>query len=258
MWLKYKLETEKTYSALIFNRQYFLRKEAKTWKLAEMPAHEEGFSENGFTPAMLAEDSFEWNYFVGDKQNTLQVSPALPDRPLVLKPDSTLKILPGMNSDIYVKIPVWIQFYNASQKEENLFFEQAVVELSSTWFGDPDNGILAYSMPGSFSHSPYFSDLKPWEAVCHINIKNETSAILDFQRFLVRANELTLYKAANMLSTNEVRVRFRGEDQTNDEHLVGGSPSYSENAKQINGPRIQPGKGLLSKSFHFIKSVTQY
>ena len=69
--------------------------------------------------------------------------PAMPDRPLVLKPRIPRRIPPGVQVQLMFFIPVWIQVLLEKKGGNVLLNEYPSVILSSTWFGD--NPIPAFS-----------------------------------------------------------------------------------------------------------------
>ncbi len=258
MWQKYKFEENKTYSTKIGRTRLWVEKQQKIWRIASQIEESGEFSSDGFVIIQDTPENIPWNQYVGDKNNTLLLVPNLPDKPVVIKPDVSFTIMAGMNLDIYVKIPLWIQLYSTSVKPGNLLFEQGTTELSLTWFGDPTNGELAYSLPSSIIQKMPATDTFTGEAICPIRIRNESQSILNFQRLSVDTNELNVYANQNLICTNEVKVRFKGEEHNSEVQIIQGSPTLAEGLKQIGYARSKPDKNLLRKSFYFIKSFTQY
>jgi len=167
--------------------------------------------------------------------------------------------LPGKNILVFIQIPLWIQFYAGTKKKENLIFECNSIELSSTWFGEPDSGTLAYSLrlkPDEqlFEKPKVFTN----KIVCPIRLTNDSNAPLDVQRLLLHGEYLNIYGDGNQLYTNEVKIKFKGISEVSDVQYSNQSPSFSEHTGQISSARSAKANNVISKSFHYIKSLTNY
>lgn len=257
MWLKQKFEDNKIYVAEIGNISVFIQKMSGIWNLSvdrsdEMLAKPE-FKMSGKTPEEIA-----WTHHVADRHQSLHLMPALPDRPVVVKPGETYSIRPDMELEVYIRIPLWLQLYVSSVKEENLILDVAAIEMSSTWFGDPVSGELAYTLPENIMLDKSKIVFDPSFVICPVRIKNQSESILHFERLSIHANQLNVYQKKEMLYSNEVRVKFRGEEQQSDVQIVSGPPEPAQGATILNPARMKENRGLLQKSFYFIKSFTQY
>ena len=258
MWQKYKFEENRIYTAKIGFTRFWVEKQQKIWRIThrneetQNPSLDERFEKISSLP-----EDISWDQFIADKHSMLQLAPSLPDRPVVVKPETPFTIMSGTNLDIYIKIPLWIWFYSSSIKTENLLLEVITTELSSTWFGDPTNGELAYSLQSGIIQNLTEITTAPHEAICPIKIHNESLSTLQFQRLSIDVTRLNIYANQNLTCTNEVKVRFRGEENT-EVQIVQSVPSFQEGLKLIGNARNLPDKNLLRKSFYFIKSFTQY
>lgn len=256
MWTKYKIEDNKEYAGQAGTCQFQIMKEGKTWFIRHEKNEKAKMTELKETKSSSPGE--DWEYYVGDKTGSLLLLPALPDKPLVIKPGNTFHILPGKSVDIYLTIPLWIQFYHGAAKSENLLCEIPETEPSATWFGDPDNGLLGYAYRGSIELSATLERTNPWFVLCPVKIRNESTAALDFQRMCLHCEQLDLYLHNDHLVANEFRIRFKGVEQVGEVHITPGNPSFAEGAKQIAQARMRPDKSLIKRSFYFIKSISQY
>ena len=257
MWQKFKFDNSKVYAAQSGPVQFWIEKQANIWQVAKK--HTDDFSSGSRhpTPVNALPDDVNWSFHVADKQNQLHILPATPDRALVVKPAKSFAVLPGMNLTIHIIFPVWIQLYASVVKSESLVLEFPAVELSSTWFGEPDNGELSYSYPGDIYFSLDPDMVQDYQALCPIKIKNESDTTLDFQRLSVPVNQLNLYSNQTYLCANELQVRFRGEEQSSEVQITSGAPSVFEGLKQLNKARISTSSNILKKSFSFFKSIAE-
>ena len=256
MWTKYKIEDNKTYSGQTGKCSFQLTKQGKTWFIRHENVSTKKLTSPAAGKSVLPGE--EWEYYVGDKTGSLLLLPALPDKPVIVKPANTFRILPGKSIDIYLTIPLWIQFYNGTAKSENLICEIPETEPSSTWFGDPDNGLMGYAYRGPIELSAKPEKTDPWLILCPVKIRNESAAALDFERMCLHCEQLDLYLLNERLFANEFRIRFKGVEQVGEVHITPGSPSLAEGARQIAQARTRPDKSLIKRSFYFIKSISQY
>lgn len=259
LWQKYKFEEGEILSSSISQYRFWIKKQQKIWQVALLKSAETSVSHDAQlvkVPELNA--GCDWEYSIADKHSHAYIMPATPDRPLIIKSSKKISILPGMNLDIFIEIPVWIQLYSSSVKAENLLLEFPSTQLSSTWFGDPDNGELAYSYPNEIYFRP--EDIDPLEgnAICPIRIKNESDITLELHRLSVPIVQLNLYANEKILCTNEVNVRYKGEDYTSEIQIAGSNPAISEGLKLLANARIKSSRNFLKKSFSFIRSIADY
>ncbi|MBN1599425.1 MAG: DUF432 domain-containing protein [Bacteroidales bacterium] len=257
MWTKYKFEVDKILTSKAGNTKFWINKLDQTWQIVTKSVSDEKDSESVQFVDSLSED-LEWDHYVADKHTSILILPALPDRSIIVRPKHTLKVLPKTSFDFFIKIPVWIQLYSSANKPENLIMEFPSVKMSSTWFGEPDNGLLAYSLMDDIIHKIDLKSVLNFEALCPVKIRNESTTVLNFDRLAIEAELLTLYKGDNILCTSEVLLKHKGDDQSSEVQIGAGNPKLDENLKQINSPRILPSKNLIKKSFYIIKSIAQY
>lgn len=259
MWEKYKIEQKEFLDIKIGEYQCIVRRNNKAWDVVLEKLNKSVRPSIVVTDKSLEKTKKDWRTIISDTLNTILVLPALPDKPVVLKPENIFRILPHAFITIYIKFAVWVQLYSGGiKKDENLMLEFSSTELSNTWFGAPDEGEAAYS---SFFYpvSEYTNDLEgPDYIVSPIKLINESSSVLDFERLSVPVMYLTLYSLNHLLFSNEIRIKYKGENQVADVSYAKQPPAIHQGMKQISVPRKEVPGGILHKSFHLLKSITQY
>ncbi len=204
------------------------------------------------------EDStIKWDWYAGQPGREITVLPAMPDRPLVLKPQLSRHILPGCKTQLLVFIPVWLQVYSGGESSENMIAQFPSEILSSTWFGEMQSGELCYALERDLQDNRPAVALSPLSAVCTLNIHNDSQSLLDFQRMALHAEYLSIYTDGHSLYTNEVSVKFNGVDQISQLKYSPRAPKWSGSPGRLKGPHQHPNKSLLKRSFYFIKSLTE-
>lgn len=197
-----------------------------------------------------------WNRYISGNESLLQMQPVLPDRPVIVRPEEPLKILSGAGAELYLYLPVWLEAGSLVEKDRRPLAEFPGERLSSSWFGDMKSGELCYSFREYLRPRPFSPAGVPWFAVCPLTIKNASQTTLDFQRFCLRCVHLTLYTGRDNLYTNEIQVRFSGEDQVSQVVFSSKPPDAGEPVQVIAKPRTPYSSNILKKSFGFLKTLT--
>ena len=245
IWQKIKLAPGEKFELLIGAVRFSIIRYQREWRI--------GWVRN---PAKkTAGTDYEWTYFISERSE-INILPALPDRSLVLKPSHLVRVMPKTSIMNFIRIPIWVQFYTGAVKPENMVFEFPVEDLSSTWFGEPDIGELAYSLPHPTETAFTQPLLQSNYAICPLNISNESTEILDFQRLLVSVRYLSIYNEGDLLCTNETKVRYKGELHSNEVTFIQGKPNLSKNLQHLSSPRETTTKSILKKSFSLIKNLS--
>lgn len=202
-------------------------------------------------------DGLQWNRYVAGKTAKIVVRPVLPDRPVVIKPSSSVKILSGKGSRYFIHLPVWVSIMEGSLKNQIPLAEHWGESLSSTWFGSPDDGELCYSFTTDLYKSPAERADLPLMAVCPLTIRNGSPGTLDFHRICVRAPHLHLYSGSHYLCTNELELVYRGTDQSQIDFRES-VPDLEPDLKHVTPPRHPVNRNLIKKSFEYLKSLSFY
>lgn len=179
----------------------------------------------------------------------ISASPAMPDKPVVVRPDSPIRIPPGNEVTFFVSIPVFLQLHLGPKK--NLFIhEEPSVVLSKTWFGSPAQGELCYALRTGASRDLDGIKKGPHRAICPILIKNNSPEDLNFEKLCIRAMHVNIYRGARRLWTEEIRVSFRGESQISEISFSKDPPAFEQLGEVLGVAREPaPNGSFLRKSF---------
>lgn len=133
-----------------------------------------------------------------------RVSPALADRPVVVRPTSPTSVGPGEEVEVYVGTPVWI----VVEVEGATLARLPAERPPDTWFGSsPRHGVLCYAAKSRARLS--LDNLTPKEdrVVTRIQIRNRTSEPLELDRWSLPVGYLSIYQgAAGWLWTESVTL----------------------------------------------------
>jgi hypothetical protein len=201
------------------------------------------------------EESIEWHRkVVRNTDPFIHLSPLMPEKAVVVKPESALQITAGAEALFYVSIPIWIGVF--IKKSQSALFEIPTVSLSNTWFGEPHHGSLCYSLKTSIYSIISNLNLKSNEAVCPVQIKNTTSIDLDFTRLCIQTDYLNIYKIDNEMWTNKLHVHFRGVDKESNIIYDNSYPDKNRKFSLMCKSRKKYSKSFSIKSFDTFKFFT--
>lgn len=184
-----------------------------------------------------------------ENQPVIRVAPAMPDNPVVIRPDAPIRIPPGNEVTFFVSIPVFLQIYLGPQKE--LFIhEEASAILSKTWFGDPTAGELCYASRTGASRNLDGIRRGRHRAISPILIKNNSRTELHFEKLCVRVAHVNIYRGARRLWTEEIQFNYRGENNSSEISFSKGPPAFEQILEVLTTAREPIPRGnLLRKSF---------
>lgn len=236
--------------------RFWIRRESEEWLIA-FEETQDSLRQPIAGRELEAPEGLQWNRYVAGKASRIVVHPVLPDRPIVIRPSSPVKILPDKGSQYYIHVPVWVAILDGGPKSQTLLAEHQGSFLSGTWFGDPVDGELCYSFTSELYKTPDEREDLPLMAVCPLKIRNGSSSTLDFQRICVRVPHLDLYTGERYLCTNEVELVYRGPDQSQITFREN-PPGPERDLKRISPPRIPLNRSVIKKSFDYFRSLSLY
>lgn len=219
--------------------------------------------EDGLEDSVLAtvEDSVttpatvSWIRFVTLGNDTVDLVPALPDRPVVIRPEAEITVLPGRWAQFYFEIPLWLRFVSHPPKKEVVMLEHPTRALSNIWFGDPSAGELCYSLEASLRRGTDGLAHSPGTAVCTLVVRNSSDENLGFRRICVHAENLDLFASGGKLWTNEVQVAFKGAAPVSQVQISDQPPESLSGATLLTPRRAPYERRILRRSFDFLRNA---
>jgi len=201
--------------------------------------------------------SSAWRHYLHHSGGKTQPSPVLPDRPVVIRPDRALTLLPGQSTIFYLGLPVWFRLSTAGTRPARIFDEPLAV-LTRTWFGDPITGELCWGLATRLHHSLDSVDIAPDHAVCPLMIENESETDLEFQKICIHVEHLSVFRGRARLWTNSLHAVFQGPDQVNQIEIAHEPPGFEEDLVRVSDAR-QPSAGWnIRRTFGMLKYFTDF
>lgn len=259
LWDPVAVKADTLYQADFSTLTVWLKRSREDWYLASRrPGRETDPSPlREVKAAKLRQDLSFSRWVVGHDISTVQFVPAMPDRSIVVRPAVPLKVPAGKDVLFFMSIPVWVRVL-AQPPDGIPLCELPTLILSNTWFGEPTSGELCYALRTGAMRSLEEIEKRPYTAVCPVSIRNRASKELNFERLCVRVEHLNVYKGQQRLWTNQLEVRFQGEEHSSQVTIGKGAPRFAEDLKKVCVAREPVEKTLLKQSFSFLRSLTGF
>lgn len=254
IWNTCIIESDKYYNYQVGPLKIWLQKRKNEWLIAWYRDIEdkESLLANAFKT--LEDSSLEWHRWVlGKNTKTVILKPIMPDRAVVVKPESELRITPGADALFYVFIPIWIQIV----VEDAILCELPTIILSNTWFGEPHDGELCYSLLTSARRSLDGITRRAHQAICPVYIKNTATEELEFKRLCIQVRHLGIFEGQQQMWTNKIHVQFRGDDKESSIKFEDTPQKIEKKLSMIGQPRKKATKSFVKKSFDTFKFLTE-
>ncbi len=250
IWTKQTIEAERTYKSQLGPLSLWVRKADDELHIAADRDSEGGaITSHGFVESTdPIPESLDWGRWVtGRNESSVRLIPTMPDRAVVVRTESPVKIPPSREAVFFVSIPIWIKICTGGSKPCDLWEVPSVVR-SNTWFGDTLFGELCYSLVSRARRQVEDADHPLHKAVCPVNIRNGSDHMLHVDRFCVHTEHLSVFGGVRLLWTNEVTIRFQGEDQISNVDYARQKPALESQVKLLTAPRVPFKETLLKRS----------
>ena len=179
-------------------------------------------------------------------EETLELVPALADRPVVARPAVPFFVPPGQKVDLFVSTPVWIRL--RAGKDE--LAQVPCTRPSDTWFGSNTRGLLAYAMRTFLRRSLDAVPQRPHRAVTWLSVKNDSDHPLALERLSLPAPQLSLFSSpSGALWTEHVRIKSGDDGEVAEVTLGKGAPRLVKDGKAVAPPRASQGRSFGSLVF---------
>lgn len=177
---------------------------------------------------------------------TLVLEPALPDRPVVSRPDTPFYVLAGEEVRLYISAPVWVRALAGARK----LLEVPVYRPSDTWFGPSTReGEVCYDSRTSCRTELADLPQRPHRAVAAVRIRNRTGESVLIERLNLPVPFLSVYASpAGTLWTQGVTLEMANEGGTAELRIDKGAPPEAEGAALVSGAREDADRNLLVRA----------
>ena len=250
IWQSVSIKPGDVYQARIGPLVLWIRQLDNEMHVAQIhEAETQGSEVHGFQASQdVVPGGLCWSRWItGKDANQVRLSACLPNRAVVVRTESPVKILPGKEALFYVSMPIWLKVLVGKALDTELCDVPSVVR-SNTWFGDSMEGELCYSLMTRARRHIQEADQPPYKAFCPVKIQNASDDRLDIERFCVRVEHLNLYQSKGMLWTNEVAISYQGAGHMSKVDYSRHKPKLDADVKLLTPPRTPLKETLLKRS----------
>jgi hypothetical protein len=201
------------------------------------------------------DDESDWTRWApADWRGELALTPALPDRTVIVQPENAFWLLAGAEARIYVRIPLFVRIDALGARRTHLTTIPAV-ELSDTWWGTLEEGELCYWIRTA-ARRRITNERVVHLAICPLQLVNHSSDDLNVDKIALRVEYLSLHADSDgSIWSSETRVRYLGESEGSRLQVSGDSPAEAPEAELMTPARARMAKGLTARTFARLKSI---
>jgi hypothetical protein len=187
-------------------------------------------------------------YATSGSAETLRMSPTLPDRSVIFRPQPPIRVLPHQNVTLYVASPLWLRLEEAP----HTFLDELPATFpTQTWWGPSTmEGEPCYA---SRTHGRF--RLEDTEAYRHrvltsVDVQNAADEALLIQRLNVPVRRLSVYAASNgRLWTESVHLQRSSRDAFAELHVGAEPPAAAARVQKLCGARDAGKEHALFRAF---------
>lgn len=191
------------------------------------------------------------HYALGDGFRDFECAPAVPDRPVVLRPRRPLLIPPGQRATYYARVPVFVRIMavNGSTKVTLKTLPSKI--LKDTWFGDSMEGVYSYGLAMTAERSPEELEPQHHHLVVPVDISNHADSDLQFERLSLRLEHVDIYAGREHMWTSRICVSHRSGNANSEIDYTTGAPDVERGLRLLHASDNKPSS-LVRRSFGWI------
>ncbi|WP_372798410.1 DUF432 domain-containing protein [Pontiella sp.] len=194
----------------------------------------------------------DWTrWFLDEKITELRMQPMLPDRPIIVRPEMPVCLMPKQAVQFFIGIPLWLGI--SFDAKNGRVIEIPTQRLSNSWFGTFSEGELCYAVKTKVKLRK--EDLSPAvsRVVFPLEVRNASQTKLNFERLCIRPQFLSIYQGKSRLWTNKGRASYRGEENWSRMVYASTAPDFEEAGRLLGKARETTQRGSILKTFDNLK-----
>ena len=206
------------------------------------------------SPQPPPEDILWSRWPLKNDNRTILLMPILPDRSVVIKPESSFRILKHKRVKVCARVPVWVQVSVFSREVFHLIDIPSMV-ISNTWFGSFLEGELCYSILSGLRQRFECDTHRQHMVMCPILLDNKSDEELLIEKICLHVDNLSLYIDNKQLWSDETHIIYKGSEEVSQISVSGMPPDGATSADLITTPRNPVKKNFLAKTFSTLKDL---
>jgi len=246
IWNTFTCEEHKCYLWQTGPLKIWVKRIGQDWLIANESQPEETLTLTPWSMAVNEPSNLPWQRWSFNKiHEKLEVTPCMPDRPLVVKTRVLTSLPPGADATFYVGIPLWISLEAVSKTEKAAMTRHSSLTLSNTWFGNQYEGEFCYALKTRAVRALAEATVMPHRALCPIVIHNKEDIPLPIQKICIRAKHLNIYQSEKQIWTNRINVTFKGDGISSKVVYDDKPPSEAKTPILLKNAEEKPASGLI-------------
>ena len=200
-------------------------------------------------PEDLRDDPNMQRYCFGQDLERVRVQPALPDRPVVSKPEKPLYIFAGEQVTLYLSFPLWLSIEAGAPARRLL--EVPTLRLSDTWSGpSTQEGGLCYASRNFGRLAVDEIGARPYRVLTAVHLQNQALEPLCVERIIVPLPHMSLFQDAAGVMWTESLTLAAAEARGPLQPSIGrGPPPEARQAQLVAEPRLCARRSPLARAF---------
>lgn len=211
MWSTFALSPGTTYVIRFPGTNIYFRSEGVLWSVASEFVPK---PQRAALPAAVRNPpkTLDWRYsaLLGAAELTLR--PMLSPRAYEVQLPQAVSILPGVELDGYVFLPLHAEILAA---EGTILAALPLHPRKNSWFGSPQEGILCEAVVSAFCAAEelgrFLTDPSPALAVCPITVRNDRTEGMELFRLCIPTDILSVYGGEGTYATDRVLCSFTSD-----------------------------------------------
>lgn len=235
------------------DRKIAIQRLSKEWVVWNKELDSESTSKITITSLKTAQTFSEVPYsrhLVNQTTDTINIFPMLADRAIVVRPATSLNILPGEKIELYISSPLW--FLMKFDHKSSAIVDIPFLRPSDSWFGPSTmEGELCYAKYTDAKVNLAQIEKREHRAITPVAIKNQHTETLVIERINLPAPFLTLYADEQQsFWTQEVEITYHSDSDKSGLSLKHTPPV------QGTGDMVLISKARqISDNHQFVKSI---
>lgn len=254
-WEPIKIERDETLAVQLGSLDLWIHRGEQEWHIASETRsndqHRLSISRSGEMP------DCDWTRWVINEQiDEVMLRPQMPDRPLIVRPEMPVCLLPNQSVQFYIGVPVWVEI-SLGHRFRGII-EMPSMMLSNSWFGPTTEGELCYAMRTTAKLRREDLQQHPHRAVVPFEIRNMSDERLDFERLCLHTINLRIYEGNERMWTNRGRATYRGDEKWSRVVYARGVPAFDGASRMIGKAREPVDRGAILRTFDNWKNLADF
>ena len=181
--------------------------------------------------------------------DSLELVPALADRPVVVSPEAPLMLPPDEEVTVFVSTPLWVRVVAGDR--ESVLLDEPTHRPSDSWFGPSTmEGELCYASRTNARMNLENLPVRPHRAISVVRVKNGSTTDLNIEKLRLPTPQMSVFVTAKgRYWTEGVTLERHEKDEPAAVRFDQGPPDEAPDATLAAVPRSPSQRGLLTRTF---------